>query len=183
MKSRWLFALLPMLTLNLPAAYAQTIEPGLWEIKQDIRTPDRPEMAAQMAQMREQMKNLPPQARKQMEQQMASMGVGLNPDGAIRNCVSPEEARQDVIREGDKKDDCTYTKVSRTGNVWRGRMVCTNPPSQGDFTTTLHDRKHYTTEAVITGQDKGRPTRMEMKMDARFVSADCGALAKRPARK
>ncbi len=136
-----------------------------------------------MAQMREQMKNLPPQARKQMEQQMASMGVGLNPDGAIRNCVSPEEARQDVIREGDKKDDCTYTKVSRTGNVWRGRMVCTNPPSQGDFTTTLHDRKHYTTEAVITGQDKGRPTRMEMKMDARFVSADCGALAKRPARK
>ena len=53
MKSRWLFALLPMLTLNLPAAYAQTIEPGLWEIKQDIRTPDRPEMAAQMAQSRQ----------------------------------------------------------------------------------------------------------------------------------
>ena len=165
------------------AAQAQTIQPGLWELKHDMRMPGRPDVAAQMAQMREQMKNLPPQARKQMEQQMASMGVGLNPDGAIRNCVSPEEARQDVIREGDKKDDCTYTKVSRTGNVWRGRMVCTNPPSQGDFTTTLHDRKHYTTEAVITGQDKGRPTRMEMKMDARFVSADCGALAKRPARK
>ena len=52
MKSRWLFALLPLLTLNLPAAHAQTIEPGLWEIKQDIRTPDRPEIAAQMAQMR-----------------------------------------------------------------------------------------------------------------------------------
>ena len=34
-----------------------------------------------------------------------------------------------------------------------------------------------------TMKDMEAAERMEMKMDARFVSADCGALAKRPARK
>ena len=52
-------------------AQAQSLQPGLWEIQQDIRTPGRPEVAAQMAQAREQMKNMPPAMRKQMEQQMA----------------------------------------------------------------------------------------------------------------
>ena len=32
------------------AAQAQSLQPGLWEIQQDIRTPGRPEVAAQMAQ-------------------------------------------------------------------------------------------------------------------------------------
>ena len=46
------------------AAQAQSLQPGLWEIKQDIRMPGRPEVAAQMARAREQMKNMPPAVRK-----------------------------------------------------------------------------------------------------------------------
>lgn len=179
-----LLALVLLLGLHLAGqAQAQTIDPGLWELKNDVRMPDRPEFAAQMAQMREQMKNLPPEARKMMEQQMAGMGVALGGDGAIRRCVSPEEAKSDVIREGYTEDNCTYTQVSRSGNVWRGTLMCTNPQSQGEFMVTLHDSRHYTMEARMTGQDEGRPTRMEMTVDARFVSADCGALAGKPARR
>ncbi|HMN22676.1 MAG TPA: DUF3617 domain-containing protein [Ottowia sp.] len=180
MKS-WVLALSISLAPGLVAtAQAQTIEPGLWEFKSDLRMPDRPELAAQMAQMREQMKSLPPEARKMMEQQLAGTGMGLGQDGAIRVCITPEDAAQgDLIREGQKRDNCTYTKVSRSGNVWRGTMVCTDPQGEGDFTTTLHDRKHFTTEALMTSQKDGRPTRMEMKTDARFVSTDCGALAKK----
>ena len=66
------------------AAQAQTIQPGLWEFKHDMRMPGRPDVAAQMAQMREQMKNLPPEARKMMEQQMAGHGMGMGADGALR---------------------------------------------------------------------------------------------------
>ena len=40
------------------AAQAQTIQPGLWEFKHDMRMPGRPDVAAQMAQMREQMTNV-----------------------------------------------------------------------------------------------------------------------------
>lgn len=178
----WTLALSLSLALGLAGpVQAQTIDPGLWEIKNDMRMPDRPEFAAQMAQMREQMKSLPPEVRKQMEQQMAGSGVGLGQDGAMRLCISPEDAKGDVIREGQKQGNCTYTQVSRSGKVWRGKLVCTDPSSQGEFTTTLHSSRHYTTEAVMTSQQDGRTSRMEMKGEAHFVSPDCGALAKRPA--
>lgn len=157
------------------AAQAQRIEPGLWEYQTDLRQPGKPDLAAQMAQMREQMKNLPPEARRMLEQQMASAGVGLGKDGAFRHCMAPEDVREDVVRDGHRDGDCTYSRVSRNGNTWRGQIACTDPAMRGDFTTTLHSSTHYTTEAVMTGKEAGRT---EMKVQARRVSADCGALAK-----
>ena len=155
------------------AAQAQTIQPGLWEFKHDMRMPGRPDMAAQMAQMREQMKSLPPEARKMMEQQLAGHGVGMGADGALRLCIGPEDAKQDPIREGHTEGDCTYTHVKRSGNTWTGRLTCKEPPSQGDFTTTLHSATHFTTKAALTSKEHGR---IDMNTEARRLSADCGTL-------
>jgi hypothetical protein len=154
-------------------AHAQTIQPGLWEFKHELRMPGQPDLAAQMAQMREQMKNLPPEARKMMEQQMAGLGVGLGADGALRLCIGPEEAQQGPIREGHTEGDCTFTRVKQAGNTWSGRVVCRDPASQGDFTTTLHSASHFSTKAVLTSKEFGR---VDMSSDARRVSADCGAI-------
>ena len=145
------------------AAQAQTIQPGLWEFKHDMRMPGRPDVAAQMAQMREQMKNLPPEARKMMEQQMAGHGMGMGADGALRLCIGPEDAKQDPIREGHTEGDCT----------WTGRLTCKEPLSQGDFTTTLHSATHFTTQAALTSKEHGR---IDMNTEARRLSADCGTL-------
>ena len=160
------------------AAQAQSLQPGLWEIQQDIRTPGRPEVAAQMAQAREQMKNMPPAMRKQMEQQMAKAGVGLGDGGAVRLCISPEDAQAGPVREGKVEGQCTYTKVSHVGNTWRGVLVCKEPPSQGEFTTTLHSPERFASQAVLTGKEG----RMEMRSEGRRLSGDCGALAKKPAK-
>jgi hypothetical protein len=154
-------------------AHARTIQPGLWEFKHELRMPGQPDLAAPMAQMREQMKNLPPEARKMMEQQMAGLGVGLGADGALRVCIGPEEAQQGPIREGHTEGDCTFTRVKQAGNTWSGRVVCRDPASQGDFTTTLHSASHFSTKAVLTSKEFGR---VDMSSDARRVSADCGAI-------
>ena len=155
------------------AAQAQTIQPGLWEFKHDMQMPGQPDRNAQMAQMREQMKNLPPEARKMMEQQMASHGMGMGADGALRLCISPEDAKQEPIREGHTEGDCTYTQVKRSGNTWSGRLTCKEPPSQGDFTTTLHSAAHFTTQATLTSKAHGR---IDMRTEARRLSADCETL-------
>lgn len=185
MQPRRLLVLVPGLALGLlTVVHAQTIEPGLWEMKGNVHEPGKPDLSDRMARMREQMKNLPPQVRQQMEQRMAASGVALGDDGTVRRCISPEEAaRLDLIRDGHQENRCTYTRVTRSGNVWRGALACTDPPGQGEFTTTLHGRRHYTTEGVVTSTDPSRPRRMEIRIDARFVSADCGALARRPAGK
>ena len=126
-----------------------------------------------VAQMREQMKSLPPEARKMMEQQLAGHGMGMGADGALRLCIGPEDAKQDPIREGHTEGDCTYTQVKRSGNTWTGRLTCKEPPSQGDFTTTLHSATHFTTKAALTSKEHGR---IDMNTEARRLSADCGTL-------
>ncbi|MFN3375612.1 MAG: DUF3617 domain-containing protein [Burkholderiaceae bacterium] len=155
------------------AAHAQIIQPGLWEFKHELRMPGQPDFAAQMAQMREQMKSLPPEARKLMEQQMAGLGVGMGADGALRLCIGPEEAQKGPVREGHTEGDCTFTQVKQAGNTWSGRVVCKDPASQGDFTTTLHSSSHFSTKAVMTSKQHGR---IDMSSEARRVSADCGAI-------
>lgn len=155
------------------AAQAQSIDPGLWEFKHEMRMPGQPDLAAQMAQMREQMKSMPPEVRKMMEQQMAGHGIGMGSDGALRVCISPEDAKRDPIREGSTEGGCTYSQVKRSGNTWTGRVTCKEPPSQGDFTTTLHSATHFSTQAVLTSKQQGR---MDMRSEARRLSADCGAL-------
>ena len=153
------------------AAQAQNIEPGLWEMSHDLQMPGKPNMAQMMKQAQEQMKNLPPEARKMMEQQA---GISLSPSGAMRICISAQDVKENLITEGKRENDCTYTKVSQSGNTWKGHIACVNPPSQGDFSTTLHSKSHYTTTAVMTGKEFGR---VDMKIEARRVSADCGNLA------
>jgi hypothetical protein len=158
------------------SAHAQSVQPGLWEFRSDMKIPGQPDMAAQMAQMQKQIASLPPETRKAMEQQLAAMGMGVGQQGGIRVCFGPEQTQQ-PIKEGHQDGTCTYTNVSRSGNTWKGRMVCTDPRSEGDFTTTLHSAKHFTTEAALRSA-KGT---MQMKSEARHVSADCGAI--RPAGK
>lgn len=149
-------------------AHAQTVEPGLWEIKS---TMDMPNMGNMAEQMRKHVAQLPPEARKMAEQRMASMGMGIGQDGGMRVCFGPEQARQ-PIKEGQKEGNCTYTQVSAVGNTWRGRMVCTDPKSEGTFTTTMHSQHHFTTMAVL----KDERGETKMTSDARRISADCGAI-------
>ncbi len=166
-KSTALPAALLAAAVSAGAAQAQTIDPGLWEMQTSMQIPG----------LQEQLKNMPPEVRKMMEQQMG-IGVAAGKGGrtAVRVCLAPEDVREGPIREGHKEGDCTYTQVSRSAKTWKGRMVCTNPPSQGDFTVTLHSPRHYTSRAVmqVQGKDGGRT---EMDVEARRVSADCGSLA------
>ena len=158
-------------------AQAQGIAAGLWEFKQDIRMPGQPDMAANVArmqqQLQQQMKNLPPHMRDRVEQQMAGMGVGLGQGGALRMCVSPEDAGRGPVREGHKEGECTYSQIRQSGNTWSGQVNCTQPPGRGEFSTTIHTAKHYSTKSVLHSQQG----RIDMSVDARHVGADCGGLA------
>ncbi|WP_374364314.1 DUF3617 domain-containing protein [Piscinibacter sp.] len=163
------------------SAQAQTLQPGLWEFQHQNQSAQQPggnAMAERMAQMREQLKNMPPESRKMLEQQMAAQGVALDGSGGLRVCITPEQAQQAPIREGQREGRCTYSQVSHSGNTWKGHIRCQEPASEGDFTTTLYSPEHFATEAVVTSKEHGR---MAMKTEGRRLGSDCGALAKKPA--
>lgn len=157
------------------AVQAQTLQAGLWEFKNEMSIPGDNAMAQRMAQMRDQLKNMPPESRKMMEQQLASQGMAVGDSGAtLRLCISPEDAKADPVREGQTEGGCTYTQVSRNGNTWKGRVICQEPPSQGDFTTTLHSTTHFTTQARVLSKEHGP---VHMTTQARRLGSDCAALA------
>jgi hypothetical protein len=152
------------------AAHAQSIEPGLWEFTSKMSMPNNPEFEQQMAMLQAQLKNLPPEARQMMEQ---SMGVKMLDDGftKIRTCVSPEQA-DDPINTAAANDECSFKETGRSSNTISGRISCPSASTEGEFTTTMHSKKHFVTVAKMTGPQG----QINVNNEARFISSDCGSL-------
>ena len=146
-----------LLLLAAATAQAADIRPGLWEFRSTrMSAAGMPDMSAQMAEMQKQMKNLPPETQRMLQQQMAARGVQLGKDGAVRSCITPEQARQDNIYTGKTDGGCTLASVTRAGNTVRGRLNCTQPPGTADFETTIANPEHFTTRIVGLPEDESR---------------------------
>ncbi len=150
--------------------HAADIRPGLWEFRSThLSMGGLPDMSSQMAQMQQQLKNLPPEMRRMVEQQMVQRGVTLNNDGTVRSCITPEQAREDNIYSGKMEGNCTMTNVVKSGTTVRGRVVCTDPQGMGDFEARLGGAEHFTTRVNM----KSVRGDMQMETEARWVSAQC----------
>lgn len=154
---------------------AQQVQPGLWEVEHEVQIPGKPQLNAQIAQMRAMLKDLPPEMRGMLEQQMAKMGLGIGAGTTLRVCLTPDDVKGELIREGRTEGGCTLTQVNRQGNTWQGQVVCTEPPGSGEFTAKMLTPTHYTTTAQVNSEQYGR---LDVTADARHVSRDCGALGK-----
>jgi len=154
---------------------AADLRPGLWEFRSTrMSLAGLPDMSAQMAEMQKQLKNLPPETQRMLQQQMASRGVHMGKDGSVRSCITPEQAKQDNIYSGRTDGGCTLVSVAKTGNTVRGRLNCTQPQGTADFETTIDGPEHFTTQV------KMRSTQGDMQADtdARWLSAQCGSPAR-----
>ncbi|HIV71299.1 MAG TPA: DUF3617 domain-containing protein [Candidatus Aquabacterium excrementipullorum] len=165
-------------TLAHAADTPPPIKPGLWEMSTDSQQlngkplPDAGQMAAQL-------KNLPPEMRQKIEEQMKAQGVQLSPSTAggglgVRMCLTQEMLSQNRWQQAE--GDCKSQVLSRSGNTWKWAMTCTKPPAQGEGTTVFTDAQNYTGEVRMTSQQGGKPQVMTMKHRARWISADCGGL-------
>ena len=152
-------------------AHAADIRPGLWEFRSTrMNVAGLPDMSSQMAQMQQHLKNLPPDTRRMLEQQMASRGVSLGNDGTVRSCITPEQAKQDNIYSGKTEGNCTLGNVAKTGSSVTGRLTCTQPQGSGDFEAMIDSPQRFTTRVNM------KPAHGDMRMDteARWVGSDCG---------
>src|SRR5690349_945397 len=107
------FAAALLAAATLPAA-AQTLKPGLWEMRQKMQGG---EMDKAMAEMQQQMKSMSPEQRKQMEAMMAARGVQMGPSAgggmAVKVCMTKEMVERDEVPAA--QGDCKTTSQKRTG--------------------------------------------------------------------
>ena len=151
---------------------ADSIRPGLWEFRSTrLSLAGMPDMSSQMSQLQQQLKNLPADARRMIEQQMAQRGVSLGQDGTVRSCITPEQARHDNIFSGKVEGNCTLSQVVKSSNTVRGRLNCTDPDASGDFHARIDSPEHFISRVDM----KSARGNLEVETDARWVSAHCGA--------
>ncbi|MBC5765085.1 DUF3617 domain-containing protein [Ramlibacter albus] len=159
-------------------AAAQQAKPGLWEITTKMGGAAGGQMAAAQAQMAEQMKNMPPDQRKMVEEMMAKQGMRMAPGAGggttIQMCITPEMARRDEVPMN--KGDCKMTSQQRTGNTLKAAFSCTNPPSTGEALVTFTGTDAYNSKVTVKTVIDGKPETMNIDSSARFLGADCGSV-------
>lgn len=159
-------------------AQAQSIKPGLWEMNQKVG--GSAQMDQSMAQMQQQMANMPPAQRKQMEDMLAKQGMSMPSPGAgggmvMKVCITPEmAAKQDMPMQNE--GDCTSTVTSRSASALKMSFVCKNPPSTGEGTYTFSGDTAYTMKMVMNTTHKGKPQTVTMDGQGKWVAAACGAV-------
>jgi hypothetical protein len=171
--------LLAILALPLFAspALAGDMKAGLWEFRTTKQIVDGQDVGAQMAQMQQQMANLPPEQRKQMEAMMARQGVGLGPAGTVRMCITEEMAKRDVPVI-DPEDRCKVASMSRSGNTMRYEIACDRDGQRmaGKGESTVSDNSMRNRMDATMTDATGRHT-MQMESHATWLGADCRGLA------
>jgi Protein of unknown function (DUF3617) len=159
---------------GLPA-FGQSMKPGLWETTTLMG--GNPDMDKAMAQMQQQMANMPAAQRKQMEDMMARQGVSP-PGSSARGmsskvCITREMAeRKDVPAQQEGK--CTRTTTSQSAGSMKMTFVCTDPASSGEGEFTLLGDSAYTMKLTTTSATKSGPRNMTLNTWAKWLASDCG---------
>ena len=175
-------------------AQAQKIAPGLWEHTITMKMQGG-EMEEGMKRMQEQLANMPPEKRKQLEEMMARQGAGGGPGMAagmsmmagkpttMKVCITPEQAARDQIPTG--QGNCQQMSQERSGKTVKVKFTCSRPDGatmtgQGEFTMTSD--KEHTGHMVMEGVGRkgGQPGKMEIDQSGRWLGADCGDVKPRP---
>ena len=161
---------------SLGASAQQSMKPGLWEISNKMG--GSPEMDQAMAKMQAQMASMPPEQRKMMQDMMAKQGVSMGAGGAggmtAKVCMTREMVERKEFPQ--QHGDCKQTTSPMTGNTMKFSYVCTQPPSSGEGQVTFVSSEAYTMHMDITSSARGKPEKMTMDANGKFLSSDCGAI-------
>jgi hypothetical protein len=153
-------------------AQAQTppIKPGLWELQNTGMS-----HGGQSVDMAQAMKNMPPEARKRMEEVMKQKGMDLS-GGIDRMKVCLDKASLDQGNWRGTQHGCTTDVKERSGNTWKWRATCTNPPSETVGEAVFASPEAYSVKAQSTVTRGAQKHTMDVSVNGRWLGADCGGL-------
>lgn len=166
--------LMPALVMLAPAlalaAETLDVKPGLWETT-TVTTSTGLSIPA------EALARVPEAQRGQMQEMLKQMGAGAPSTRTDRSCVTEEDLKEGVfkaLREAENAN-CTHTIVKATARQQEIEMNCTGTvPAKG------HMRLEAINSETVKGEMdvKSTAVTMNMKFDARRLSATCPAEAK-----
>ncbi|MCC7703208.1 DUF3617 domain-containing protein [Janthinobacterium sp. GW460P] len=159
------------------ASPSATIKPGLWQVDSKMASPDAATDNA-MSMVLQQLGNLPPDQRKQLESMAASRGMAMptvGTDGAVRvtACVTPDMAARKQIPTG-QPGDCTSKNKDIAGGM-QVSFTCANPKSSGEGKVMFSGDQAFSMQLAVTTSARGTPEQVNVTSNGKWLGATCPA--------
>jgi hypothetical protein len=160
---------------SVSASHAQAMKPGLWETTHKSMS-GSDGINDKMAQMQQQMANLPPEQRKMLQDMMAKQGVTLGDTGpggmSVKTCMTKEMIERNEVPQS--QSGCTASASPRIGNTQRISFTCSKPPSTGEGQITFSGPEAYLMKMTVNTQMRGKSEKMDLEGAGKWLGADCG---------
>lgn len=168
--------------LALPAFAAEPapdFKPGLWEITSKVGSAD-PAVDQTMAALLNQVANLPPDQRQQLEAMAAQQGMTMPKIGqggaiAVNSCITAAMAAQKQIPTG-QTGDCTSNNQSVAGGM-QIAFTCKNPASSGRGQLRYVGDRGFTMSLAVTTSARGTPERLTITSAGKWLASSCASKA------
>ncbi len=169
----------------MAATQAAAIKPGLWQVDSKMASPDAATDNA-MSMVLQQLGNLPPDQRKQLESMAASRGMAMptvGADGAVRvtACVTPDMAARKQIPTG-QPGDCKSKNTDIAGGM-NVSFTCANPKSSGEGKVMFTGEQAFSMQLAVTTSARGTPEQVNVTSNGKWLGASCPAPATTAAQK
>ena len=169
----------------MAAAPSPAIKPGLWQVDSKMASPDAATDNA-MSMVLQQLGNLPPDQRKQLESMAASRGMAMptvGADGAVRvtACVTPDMAARRQIPTG-QPGDCKSKNTDIAGGM-NVSFTCANPKSSGEGKVMCTGEQAFSMQLAVTTSARGTQEQVNVTSNGKWLGASCPAPATTAAQK
>lgn len=156
--------------LSAPAQTTPRIKPGLWQIHVE-REENGQKMPDASERMKDHMKNMTPERRKQFEEMMKQRGVDPGAGGVVKLCYS-----QKMVEHGAWADQggCKTDFSNRSATSWKWHSVCPDLGYQGDGEASFPDPDNFVVKSSGVSTNGGKTLSLNSTRTGKWLSADCG---------
>ena len=153
---------------------AQVGKAGLWEVTTKLG--GSAEMDTAMAQMQQQMANMPAEQRKQMEAMLAKQGMSMTstPGGVLSKMCLTNDMVERSLMPTQTQGDCTSTSSNKSSTGLTFRFTCASPASSGEGQYTFMGDSAYTMTMKINTPQQGKSTATTVASSGKWLGSDCG---------
>jgi hypothetical protein len=157
--------------LSSAAQTTPRMKSGLWQIQVE-REHNGQKMPDASERMKEHMKNMTPERRKQFEEMMKQRGVDTGGGaGAMKLCYS-----QKMLERGAWSDQggCKTEYSSRSASAWKWHSICPQLGYVGDGEASFPDPENFAVKSSGILTIGGKAHTSSSVRTGKWLSSDCG---------
>ena len=148
------------------------IDPGLWETTTSVN----PEQVKAM--MEQQLGQVPPDKRPQVEAMMGAIMKGMAKPRTMKQCITPERIKDGFKLPERDQASCTRTLASNTATEMQMRMQCGGQhPRSIDVHVQAPDPRTIHGTAVMESTEGMHTTTMNSTFDGKWLGTDCAGIS------